>query len=83
MHSMNIEIISPEGIIFAGSCQMTTIPSVDGEIGVMRAHESLIAKLKNGKIIVYDAGQKIIKEIDVVSGFAEISGVDKLVILVD
>lgn len=81
-NSLHIEIISPTGVVFKGTCHMAVIPSVEGDIGVMHGHESLIANLKSGAVIVYDNKEKIIKSIDIDSGFAEQSA-EKLLILID
>jgi len=80
---LNVEIISVENIIFQGKCAMVTVPSVAGDAGIMQGHEAFIAELKEGKIILYNEGQEIIKEIDVVSGFAEIHDGERLVVLLD
>jgi F-type H+-transporting ATPase subunit epsilon len=80
---LDIEIISPAGIVFEGNGSMVVIPSVSGEIGVMKDHESFVAKLQKGKIIVYSDKQEIISETLVDSGFAEIKDSNKLIILID
>jgi F-type H+-transporting ATPase subunit epsilon len=83
MHKeLQVEIISPEGFLFSGSCHLVTIPSVEGEIGFMADHESALAGLKEGKIAIFDAYQNILKEFSVTSGFAEMFG-NKLLVLVD
>lgn len=79
---LKIEIISPTGVIFEGQCSMAVVPSTAGEIGVMQDHEAFVANFKEGKVVVYN-GQEIIKEIDVVGGFAEIHDGQKLIVLVD
>lgn len=80
---LKIEIISPAGVVFEGPCYLATLPSVAGEIGVMQDHEAFVAALKEGKIIVYNEKQEVLKELDVVGGFAEIHDGKKLIILVD
>lgn len=62
---------------------MAVIPSVDGEIGVMKNHEFVLVSLKAGQISVYDDKQEIIKTVEVESGFAEMRDIDKLLVLVD
>ncbi len=49
MHSekeLQVEIISPQGYLFNGSCNQVTIPSVQGEMGVMADHEAVLVMLK-------------------------------------
>lgn len=83
MTNLNLEIISVEGVILNCECSMAVVPSVEGEIGVMYGHESIIAKLKEGQISVYDDKQNIVKQIDITGGYAEMHGAEKLSVLVD
>ena len=62
---------------------MTTIPSSEGEMGVMLGHESVIATLKAGLITIYDDKQAIVKTIEIHGGFAEVQNNKKLLVLVD
>lgn len=80
---LKIEIISPAGIIFEGSCYMAVVPSVAGEIGIMQDHEAFIATLKEGKVAVYNEKQEIVKELAALGGFAEINDGKKLTVLID
>ena len=83
MANLNLEIISVQGVILKWQCDMVVVPSVEGEIGVMYGHESIIAKLKEGQISVYDDKQNIIKQIEITGGYAEMHGAEKLSVLVD
>lgn len=83
MTSLQLEIISPTGVLFKGECAMAVVPSVSGEIGIMYGHEAVIASLHEGQISVYDESNNIIKTLPVTSGFAEMQGVEKLLVLVD
>jgi len=80
---LKIEIISPSGVIFEGQCFMAVVPSVAGEVGVMQDHEAFVSSLKEGKVLVYNDKQEVVKEVDVAGGFAEISDGQKLIVLVD
>ena len=83
MANLNLEIISPSGILFSGACNMATVPSVEGEMGIMFGHEAVIATLKEGQITVYDDKQNVIKTLEVKSGFAKMQSAEKLLVLVD
>ncbi len=83
MANLNLEIISVHGVVFKGECSMAVVPSVEGDIGVMYGHESLIAKLREGQITVFDDKQSIVKQIDVAGGYAEMHGAEKLSVLVE
>ena len=80
---LKIEIISPAGVIFEGLCHLATLPSAAGEIGVMQDHEAFVSALHEGKIMVYNDKQEVLKEVAVGSGFAEIHDGQKLVVLVN
>lgn len=83
MANLNLEIISPSAVIFKGQCHMAVIPCAEGDIGVMQGHENLVANLKAGEITIYDTPNNVKEKIEVTSGFAEINGVDKLLVLLD
>jgi len=82
IQDLHVEILSPEGYQFNGSCTMATIPGVSGEMGIMANHESVLTALQAGKISIQDDKQNIIKELEITGGFAQTIG-KKLLILVD
>ena len=83
MSALNLEIISAKGILFKGQCYMAVVPSIEGDIGIMQGHESIISKLREGVIDIYSDLQTVLKKFDVVGGYAEISDANKLIILLD
>lgn len=80
---LNIEIISPAGVVFAGKCNLAVVPSQAGDIGVMQDHEAFVAALREGKVAVYNDKQEILKEVEIAGGFAEIHDGANLKVLVD
>ena len=48
--NFKIEIISPEKIIFSNSVKMVTLPSYEGDMGVLKNHISIITFLRPGII---------------------------------
>jgi len=82
MSELNLEIISAKGPVFKGQCHMAIVPSINGEIGFMNNHESIMTRLKKGQIIIQDEKQSTIKEVDVDSGYAEMCN-NKLIVLLD
>lgn len=81
---LNLEIISPEKIIFQGEVAMATLPGEEGEFGVLPNHQPLIAQLKGGEIFIYDKtdGSKPVKTYSIDGGFAETDG-KKCIVLSD
>ncbi len=80
--SFQIEIVSPNGLLFEGLCYMTVIPGYEGEIGVMDSHETFITSLKAGEIRVFDEQQNLLKSLNLESGFAQMQN-HKLIVLIN
>jgi F-type H+-transporting ATPase subunit epsilon len=79
---LSVEVISPSGYLFNGTCHMVVIPATNGEMGIMEGHEALITSLKEGKISLYDDKQNIVNQFEVSAGFVEVLE-DKLLALVE
>ena len=75
----NIEIISPEKIIFSGTAKMATIPSYEGDMSILKNHISIITFLRPGMIRL-QTNENNIEEFFVEEGTIEYSK-DKLIIL--
>lgn len=69
---LHLRIISPGDTKYAGDVSMVVIPGIEGDLGVLPNHMSMIVSLKNGKIRVYQ-NEIIEKEISISSGVASIS----------
>ena len=50
--NFKIEIISPERIIFSDETKMVTLPSYEGDMGILKNHISIITLLRPGIIKV-------------------------------
>ena len=48
--NFKIEIISPEKIVFSDSAKIVTLPSYEGDMGILKNHISIITFLKPGII---------------------------------
>lgn len=67
---MELEIISPERIVFTGEVDKISLPGTLGQFSILPKHAPLISSLKEGDIAYSTAeGDKVIR-ID--SGFAEV-----------
>lgn len=80
--NFNVEIITPSGYLFNGSCFMIVLPASAGEIGIMSHHEAVLTTLNPGKITIYDQNKSVTNSFEIESGFAEMTG-EKLLILVE
>lgn len=47
---INIEIVTPLGMIYQGSVRAVTLPGSEGEFGVLKGHATLVSSLKSGVI---------------------------------
>jgi F-type H+-transporting ATPase subunit epsilon len=55
------EIISPEKIIFSDNVNMTTLPSYEGDMSILKNHISIITFLKPGIIKIIQSNKNIVK----------------------
>tara|TARA_B100001057_G_C22025448_1_gene635166 strand:- start:78 stop:467 length:390 start_codon:yes stop_codon:yes gene_type:complete len=53
-----VEIITPDKSILKSDAQEVTIPSYEGEMGILKDHIPLITFLRPGFIIIKDTGEK-------------------------
>ena len=77
--NFKLEIISPEKILFSESVKMTTIPSYEGDMSILKNHISIITLLRPG-IIKVKKNDKNFKEFFVQDGTVEYFN-DSLVVL--
>ena len=78
--TLQLEIVTPEAVIYSEAVDMVTLPGSEGETGIYPNHVPLMTKVQAGELIAKKAGSE---EILVVSeGFAEITG-DHVSILTD
>ncbi len=81
METLRLEIVTPEGQIFADNVKTVTLPGSEGEFGVLPHHASLVSLLKAGVIdIEHENGKHEIVAID--WGHAEIDE-SKVTVLAD
>ena len=45
---LNLEIVTPDGVIYEGQAEIVVVPGLDGELGIMAGHEPLISLLAIG-----------------------------------
>jgi len=77
---MKVELITPEGNVFAGDASRVNLPGIDGLFEVLNNHAPLISALKAGPVKV--TTQNKVKIINITGGFAEVLR-NKVVILAE
>ena len=56
-NTIHVDIVSPEGQLFAGEATMVFAPAVQGEIGIAPRHAPLLTTLKAGEVRVQIEGE--------------------------
>ena len=77
---LNLEIVTPERKVFDETVDAVTIPTTNGEIGILPNHAPLISTLKPGILTYSNHGSS--ERMVVAGGFVEISA-NKVSILAD
>ena len=80
MASLKLEIVTSEETVFSGDVDYVSAKSVDGQIGILPNHISLISELDNGNLIWRNGNNE--EDIIIQARFIEIID-NKVTILVD
>jgi F-type H+-transporting ATPase subunit epsilon len=78
---LQVELVTPERVLYTGEAEMVVARTTDGEIGIMAGHVPLLAALAPGRVKIFqtDGGEEVAA---VHSGFMEMDG-QRLIILSD
>lgn len=49
-NSINLQIITPEKVVYSDTVDMVNVPAIEGEIGILPNHIPLFTKIKPGEI---------------------------------
>jgi F-type H+-transporting ATPase subunit epsilon len=66
---MNLEIVSPEKIIYSGTAESVTLPGLSGSFTILDRHAPIISALDKG-VMTYRVNGKD-EEVTVAGGFVE------------
>lgn len=72
MATFLLELVSPERLLLSRQVEMATLPSLEGDMGVLAGHAPMIVVLRGGVIRVRENGQDT-EALFVAGGFAEVS----------
>ena len=78
--TLRLEIVTPEAIVYSEDVEMVTLPSVEGELGILPGHVALMTQLVPGEIIVRRGGHD--EFLAVGEGLVEVTG-KRVAILTD
>lgn len=60
--ALNVDIVGPDRVLWSGAAKSVTVPTVEGEIGLLAGHVPVLSVLKAGTIRVgssTDAGHEL------------------------
>jgi F-type H+-transporting ATPase subunit epsilon len=77
---IKFKIVTPEKTVFENEIDQATIPTMDGEITILPNHQSYIASLKPGAMMLKKDGEETLLCIS--GGFIEFHG-NELIVLAD
>lgn len=66
---MQLEIISPEKILYSGEAEMVTLPGTNGSFTILERHAPIISSLEKGVLVYRINGED--KELTINGGFVE------------
>ena len=72
MATFLLELVSPERLLLSRQVEMATLPSLEGDMGVLPGHSPMIVALRGGVIRVRENGADT-ETLFVAGGFAEVS----------
>ena len=81
METLNLEVVTPSGLIFNGQAVEVTLPGEEGEFGVLPHHAALTTLLKAG-VVDIEKEDKSVESIVVNWGVVQVDET-KVVVLVD
>ncbi|MCU1380524.1 MAG: synthase, epsilon subunit [Acidimicrobiales bacterium] len=70
--ALNVELVSPERILWSGEAEMVVARTTDGDIAFLTGHAPFIGALGIGAVVIEEPGGKQTK-IAVHGGFVEVS----------
>lgn len=78
--SLQLDIVTPEKMIFSDAVENVYLPGADGEMGILPMHAGMVTALKPGELRYLFHGK--VEMLAIGSGFAEITQA-KVVVLTD
>jgi F-type H+-transporting ATPase subunit epsilon len=77
---INLDIVTPEKLVFSGNVDYVSVPGVDGELGILPHHSPLITMLQPGELRIRKENEEV--SLAVGGGYLEVKP-DRIIILAD
>ncbi len=55
---MEVEIISPDTLVFSGNADLVSLPGTKGAFEIMKNHAAIISTLEKGKVKIVNNGSE-------------------------
>ena len=69
--TLKLEIVTPEGKVFEGEVETVLLPGVEGDMGILPMHETLVTALNAGELQITQNGRT--ESMAIGEGFAEVT----------
>lgn len=67
MSALTVDVVAPDRTLWSGKADSVSAPAMDGDMGLLPGHESVLAQLRAGTVRVHAGAEH--KEFPVTSGF--------------
>jgi F-type H+-transporting ATPase subunit epsilon len=81
-HTIHVDVVSAEEMIFSGEAEFVALPGEAGELGIYPKHTPLITRIKPGAVRIKVAGQTDDEFVFVAGGLLEVQP-DMVTVLAD
>ncbi|MEM7126286.1 MAG: F0F1 ATP synthase subunit epsilon [Chloroflexota bacterium] len=78
--SIQVEVVTPERLIYSGEVDMVSLPGTDGQMGIMGGHAPLLSTLHIGELVLHEGSEET--SIAISGGVVEVRP-DKVSVLAD
>jgi F-type H+-transporting ATPase subunit epsilon len=78
---LKIKIVTPERVVYENEVFQVSIPTMSGEITVLKNHIPLVSVMKSGELRIKDKSGEV--HLAVSGGFVEVRGNNEIVLLSD
>lgn len=69
--TLQVELVTPEKMLFSGEATMVEAPGVEGDFGVLPKHSPLVSLLREGSVTIHAEGS--VEAYKVTGGTAEVN----------
>jgi len=71
-HTIHVDVVSAEALIFSGEAEFVALPGESGELGIYPSHTPLITRIKPGAVRIKVAGRAEEEFVFVAGGILEV-----------